>query len=269
MKKHLAKRTRLTFMVILLLNNICIAQLKKVNEKCSELPCESGLYCVELKDGTKKCATCDQSTLKEFTEKVDDYCKSFGEGWTPESSSEYQAALATDNRVLVDVYDKMLENAKKCKEARETREDKCWNKGDEDHLKQIKQVAESIDRISSHKYKMISDKRVYYGSVETYKSKLSTFKSKCDLNFPDIQQKLSIFDNEQKDGKKVNCSGIEKFSNDCEKCYESAKDLFDYGFSNNSGKFPDEYKDKFDEADELTKKAKELLTNVKSKSLCN
>src|SRR5580704_12421822 len=103
-------------------------QPKKVNEVCSDTdPCESGLNCVVLKNGTKKCSVCDQSTLNDMTQEVDNSCKGFGAGWTPETSPEYQAGLSdVDGRVLVDVFDKMLENAKKCKQVRQDRENKCW-----------------------------------------------------------------------------------------------------------------------------------------------
>jgi hypothetical protein len=245
------------------------AQTKKVNEECGTTPCESGLFCVELKSGAHKCATCDQSTLNSLTSEVENSCKSFGEGWTPESSQDYQDVLAPDGRVLVDVFDKMLENAKKCKEAREYREDKCWNKGDDEHQKAISQVKESIERMSAHKYKMISDRRVYYGSKNYYFSRLSTFKSKSDLNFPDIDQKLSIIERDINDGKKVNCSDIEKYSNDCERCVDASKDLFSDGFGNSNDKFPDEYNNIYIKAQDLMKRAKTALDNAKSKSLCN
>lgn len=245
------------------------AQTKKVNEECGTTPCESGLFCVEIKNGQHKCATCDQSTLNSLTGEVDNACKSFGSGWTPESSQDYQDVLAPDGRVLVDVFDKMLDNAKKCKEAREYREDKCWNKGDQEHQDAIKQVKESIDRMSSHKYKMISDRRVYYGSKNYYLSRLSTFKSKSDLNFPDIDQKISIIERDINDGKKVSCSDIEKYSNDCERCVDASKDLLSDGFGNSSDKFPSEYNDIFTKAQDLMKRAKAALDNAKSKNLCN
>lgn len=245
------------------------AELKKVNEICSEVPCASGLYCVETRDGKKKCATCDQSKLSEYSREVDNYCKAFGKGWTPESSDDYQAALASDGRAQVEVYDRMLESAKKCKEARSYREGQCWNGGDEDHKGAISRVSESIDRIANHKSRMISDRRVYYCSKSTYQSKLSTFQSKCSLNFPDINQKLNIMSNEQEKKNKVNCSEIERHSNDCERCFDSAKDLLSDGFSGSSGKFPEEYNTSYSKAEETMKKAKELLQTVKSKSLCN
>jgi hypothetical protein len=244
-------------------------ELKKVNEICSQLPCESGLYCVETRDGKKKCAACDQSKLNEYSRDVDNYCKAFGKGWTPESSDDYQAALAPDGRAQVEVYDRMLDSAKKCKEARTYREGQCWNKGDDDHKTQINQVSESIDRIASHKYKMVGDRRVFYCSKSTYQSKLSTFLSKCDLNFSDINQKLNIMNNEQDKKNKVSCSEIERYSNDCERCFDSAKDLLSDGFSGSSGKFPEEYSRSYAKGEETMKKAKDLLQTVKSRNLCN
>jgi hypothetical protein len=245
------------------------AQLKTVNEECSVTPCEEGLYCVETTEG-KKCATCDQSTLNSLTADVKNYCKAYGDGWTVASSQDYQDALAADGRVLVDVFDKMLEDAKKCKKARVDREHECWKDGDEAHKGQIDQVTASIENLAAHKQKMIDSRRVYYGSKSTYESRLSTFKGKSDpLNFPDIDQKLSIAENAISDGKKIDCSEIEKYSNDCEYCVGAAKDLLSDGFSNSEDKFPKEYNDIYTKAQELLKRAKEILETAKSKELCN
>jgi len=71
------------------------------------------------------------------------------------------------------------------------------------------------------------------------------------------------------DGKKVDCSVIERYSNDCEYCVNAGKDLFSDGFSNSSDKFPEEYNTPYTKAQELLKKAKTLLETAKSKSLCN
>ena len=116
---------------------------------------------------------------------------------------------------------------------------------------------------------MISDKRVYYCSKSTYESKLSTYNSKCNLNFSDISQKIEIMNNDQDKGNKVNCSDIERYSNDCERCFDAAKDLLYDGFQNSTSKFPYDYNQSMTKADELVKKAKELLQTVKNKSLCN
>jgi hypothetical protein len=245
------------------------AQLKAVNEECSATPCESGLFCVETKDGKKKCATCDQSKLNDMTRDVDNFCKAFGQGWTPNASQDYQDALAADGRVLVDVYDIMLENAKKCKAARVDREHECWKDGDDEHKKAIEQVGESIERIATHKQRMIDDRRVYYCSKSTYESRLSTFKSKSNLEFPNIEQKLNIAENDIKDGKKVDCSQIEKYSDDCERCVDACKDLLNDGFSNRTDRFPAEYNDIYTKSQELLKKAKDILESAKSKDLCN
>ena len=109
----------------------------KVNDSCSQMTCESGLFCVETRDGKKKCSSCDQSKLGSYTNAVEDSCKGFGSGWTPESSADYQAALASDKRVLVDVFDTMLASAKKCRDARQSREKDCWGGGDSDHRRAI------------------------------------------------------------------------------------------------------------------------------------
>jgi hypothetical protein len=247
------------------------AQPKKVNEVCSDSdPCETGLNCVVLKNETKKCSICDQSTLNDMTQEVDNSCKGFGAGWTPETSTEYQAGLSdVDGRVLVDVFDKMLENAKKCKQARQDRENKCWDGGDQDHKDQIEQVGGSIERMAEHKSRMIGDRRVYYGcSKSTYDGRVNAFKS-TDPNFPDIDQKLSIMEKDWNDGKKINCSDIEKFIDDCQHCSDAGYSLMNDGFSGSSDKFPAEYNKKYMRAQELLKRAKDLLDAAKSKDLCN
>jgi len=243
--------------------------LKKVNETCDQIGCEPGLFCVQTRDGKKKCATCDQSKLDSLTSNVDNSCKAFDKGWTPASSDQYQAALGDDGRVLVDVFDAMLENAKKCKTAREYRESQCWNNGDADHKDAIRQVSDSIDRISAHKDQMIRDRRVYYGSQSTYKSKLSTFQSKCALNFPGINQTLAVMNSDQDKNKKVNCSELEKYGDDCERCFNEGKDLLNGSFSGYSSKFPEQYGKTYSDAEETMKKARDLLKIVKSKNLCN
>ncbi len=207
-------------------------------------------------------------SLDGLTRNVDDYCKGFETGWTPESSTEFKESLASDGRVWVDVFDIMLEKAKKCKEARVYREYKCWADGDEEHKGAIKQVAESIDRMSSHKYRQIQDKRVYYCSKSYYDSRLSTYNSKCNLNFPDIKQKLDIMKNSMKDGKKVDCGDIEDYGKSCEYCLQAAKDLLYDGFRNNSSYTPDEYSDVLKLAEKAVNLAKEVQEDAKSKSLC-
>lgn len=244
------------------------AQLTRVNESCKQMPCEERLYCLTLKNGDQKCATCDQSTLNDLTGKVDDACKSFDVAWTPENSSEFQEVLAVDGRVMVDVYDVMLEKAKRCKEAREYREYKCWDNGDREHLDAIKRVAESIDRIATHKYRQISDRRVYYCSKSTYESRLSTFNSKCNLNFPDINQQLNILLNNMGNKTPVSCSDIDRYGDDCERCFAAAKDLYYDGFRSTSSYFPYPYQETMDKAESTYKSARSLKEMAYKDNLC-
>lgn len=244
------------------------AQLAKVNESCKEMPCESNLHCLTLKNGDKKCATCDQSTLNSLTGYVDDYCKGFEVGWTPGASQEFQDVVAKDGRVWVDIFDIMLEKAKKCKQARVDREDRCWEDGDDEHKRAINEVGESITRMSDHKRRQIDDKRVYYCSESTYESRLSTYDSKCGINFIDINQKLDIMNNSMKEGKKVDCDDIEDYGENCEYCLEAVKNLLYDGFRNNSSYIPSEYGDVMTKAQDTVKKAKDLYADAKNKSLC-
>jgi hypothetical protein len=246
------------------------AQLQKVNESCETTPCETGLFCVDTKKDGKKCATCDQSKLNDLSEEVGKYCKVFGEGWTEKSNPDYQNVVAADDRVMVDIYDQMIEGAKKCKEARVTRENTCWNGGDPTHAGQITDISNSIENLSDRKKRAIDNRRVYYCSKSTYDSRLSTFQSKArDVNLPDIEQKIAIAENDVLAGKKIDCSDIERKGNDCERCADAAKDLFSDGFSGSSDKFPDEYNNIYQKALELQKRAKGVVDLAKEKELCN
>ena len=261
-------KTTLLFFALLLLGVRGLPQLTRVNESCKQVPCEERLYCVTLKNGDQKCATCDQSTLNDLTGKVDDACKSFDAGWTPENSSDYQEALASDGRVMVDVYDQMLEKAKKCKEAREYREYKCWDNGDPEHRRAIEQVTESIDRIARHKSRQISDKRVYYCSKSTYESRLSTFNSKCNLNFQDINQQLNIMLNNMSNKTPVSCYDIDRYGDDCERCFAAAKDLYYDGYRSSSSYFPQAYQEIMDKAESTYKSARSLKEMANKDNLC-
>jgi len=44
----------LSFSIAFILSLSGRAQLTPINESCDQMPCESGLYCIELKDGQKK-----------------------------------------------------------------------------------------------------------------------------------------------------------------------------------------------------------------------
>lgn len=241
--------------------------LQKVNQSCEQLPCEGGLYCISTIYG-KKCSTCDQSRSDTLTREVNEKCKSLDAGWTPASASEYQENLASDGRVRVDAFDIMLSKAKECKGAREYREGQCWNGGDGEHKAAFRVVADSIERISAHKYSMIGARRVFHCSLSTYQSELSTYQSKCSLNFPDMNQKLTIMEKESENNEKVDCSSIDKYGDDSERCYESAKTLFADGFLRTPSKFPEDYSDVYGKSESTMKKARSLVATAKSKNLC-
>jgi hypothetical protein len=240
---------------------------KAINEPCHEMVCEAGLFCVQLKDETEKCAACNQGDLDGYSRDVDEKCS---KGWTPDSSEKYRDATASDKRVLVDVFDLMLSTAKDCRTARAYREQRCWNGGDQGHREAIDKVDESIQRISDMKNECIRTKLVYYGSVDTYKSRLSTFNSKCtqDINIGATKSKLDDMNQEQNDGKKINCSDIEQHGDNLARCYAAATDLLNDGFAGSSDKFPGEYAEILRQADQTGKQAKDLLSTVNDKSLC-
>ncbi len=242
-------------------------ELKKVNELCNEVPCEEGLFCVDA-DNQKKCATCDQSKLDDYSKDIDDRCS---KPWTPSKTPAFQDALAADGRVLVDVFDSMIDTAKKCKAAREYREGQCWKGGDEEHVGELKKVSDSLDNLAREKKDRIETKKVYYGSVDTYKSRLTTFTSKCtqDISIDDIKEKIKSLDSDQNDGKKVDCSEIDKSADKLARCFEAANDLLGDGFSGSSDKFPGQYAEILNQADKSRTKAKDLLSTVKSKDLCS
>jgi hypothetical protein len=224
--------------------------------------CDSGLFCVQLRSGEKLCSSCDQSRLDRLTAPVDDFCKD--SRWKPESSPEFKDATASDGRVLVDVYDMLLDNAKKCKAARQDREGTCWAGGNPTHIEKINEATRSIDFVAGQKTQAISALRVYYGSRSDYSSYLSTFNSKCDLNFPNMNQKIDAMSRE----KDINCSDLEKYGNDSERCFNAAKDLRRYGFADSSSKFPSDYAKSYDTAEKTMNKAREVFKTLKDKSLC-
>ncbi|WP_299456305.1 hypothetical protein [uncultured Microscilla sp.] len=248
------------------------AQSKKnIGEECTkDADCKTGKSVMVTVKGRRKriCADCSQSSLDSYTRNVTTFCKAFDAAWTPAKSPEYQRALAKDGRVQVKVYDQIANKAKKCKKAREDREKACFGGGDADHIRAINHVKGSISRIVKHKYTQIKDKRVFYCSVSNYNSKLARFKDKCKLRFQDIKRDLTIMKKEYDKGNKVNCSKIQRYESDCEKCYEKAKELLSYGFSGSTSKMPDDYLKILKKAEKNFRQAKDLHSKVKGKKLC-
>jgi hypothetical protein len=69
-------------------------------------------------------------------------------------------------------------------------------------------------------------------------------------------------------GKDINCSGLEKYGNDSERCFNAAKDLRRNGFADSSSKFPNDYAKSYDTAEKTMNRAREVLKTLKDKSLC-
>jgi hypothetical protein len=271
----------LSFSIALMLLVSGRAQLTPINESCDQMPCESGLYCIELKDGQKKCSSCDQSKQSDLTAEVDRYCHAceengFSENSYTENGPIYQEAISSDGRVMVDVYDQVLEIGKKCRDARVYRENQCWNGGNSGHKQAITQVENCMAKVVEKKKTAIDNKMVYYCSKSTYESKLSTFNSKCSLSQLDNAkagiEKLSddynrITGSTTED--KINCSTIENYVYDCQRCSEAANALLYDAFQNNVDKMPKTYFETWDRSESIIKLGQELLKNVKDKSLCN
>lgn len=271
--KKIIIRPKFFAIFLLFLTSALYGQNKEVNQNCtSDVECQSG-YCIQLRNGEQVCATCSQSEFNYLAPKVDEYCKSFGQGWKPEISSEYNQSLASDGRVQVEVYDLMIEAAKNCRDARSKLTVECFYNGERydkyDHKGQLEAIERSIQSIADHKYKMISSKRVYYCSKSTYASRLNSFNSKCNLNFPNINLQLDVMRNEFNKGTKVDCDDIDDYYDDCKECYDRAKDLLSDGYSNSDSKFPNDYSAILNTAKATYEKAYNLLQEIKSKSLCD
>jgi hypothetical protein len=245
-----------------------------VNEACGPNKlCSSGLYCVKVEpdDDTQYdyvCCECDQSKLKGYTDKKKECCK-------PELTSGidrnpiFSDAKASDNRVEVVVFDKIMENVKKCQEARLAREEACWDGGNPGHIQAINQLKQQNANLSNEKREWIDDKMVYYTTKSSYESALSNFKYKCPLSrTEDIEDDLEDMQDDFEDKKPIDCDDLEDFIEECEKCQDAAADFLDDCFNDNVSNMPEEYFDMFDKSGTVWKQAKDLLSKVKSESLC-
>ncbi len=249
------------------------AQTLYPNQECSKGgDCKSGI-CLKLRSGDMVCGTCSQSTFDNLAPKVDQYCKAFGDGWSPEKAPEYNN-VEVEGRVQVEVYDEMLEKAKDCKEARENLQEECFEGGasydKRDHAGQIRAIEGSISSLAAHKQKMINDKRVYYCSKSTYEGVLRQYDSKCgSLDFNQVKQKLDSKKYDLSKGLKVDCDLLEDLMEDCKECAYAAKQLIDYGFKGSSSYTPTEYSTKLEKAEEMQKLLEDQHEIAEDKDLCD
>lgn len=249
---------------------------KRVNEQCSgDAECGKGYYCVEVEvKGTKKkvCSKCDRSTLNNYKREIDDACKGVGQGWTPGSSSDYKEATARDGRVEQDVFDVMIEKAEECIRAREEREDKCFEGGDQPHKDEINSINESIKRIISHRETFFRQGRLIYCSKDDYEDALDNYESKCQVRntnfFSQIELAVGVMASDYRGNKKIDCSKLEEYIKQCKECYETAKDLLEDCFDGNESYFPKDFKEKLEKAKSLYEKSDKLSDDIKSKKLC-
>lgn len=246
------------------------AAQKKVNESCSaDKECPSGCHCVTTVNG-KKCATCDQSTLNAQTTKVNAACKTCGEGWKPESSPEYMEVKADDDRVYVGVFDDMLEKAKACRNARVERENKCWQGGDAEHKGAIAELEGSIRTLSEHKYRMISDNRVYYSSFSIYRDRLNDYQRYAEvLKTTDLKNYLDGFNKKLKAATKIDCRQAETYRNNILKGVQAALTLLRDCFKNDRHVFPPEYLKRLEDLEKLYDGYDDMIKLAESKRLCS
>ena len=265
----------LPFLICLLLTN-AMAQ-KEVNQSCTnDDECKSKI-CLKLRDGhTKKCGTCEQEVFDDLAPKVDENCKSIGQGWTPRGSTKYQESKADDGRVYYNIFEDLLVKAEDCRNARLKLMKECFGGGDDKHKKELGYVEDAIENVFKQAKNHSNAKNYYYCSKSDYNNKLRSFRDKCprvfgeDRNkFAEIDQDLNIKNNELIAGKKVDCDRIEDYMEDCEECFEAAEELLDDGFENDTKKFPSSYGQFLKSSITTFDKAEALLKKLKDKNLCD
>lgn len=245
-----------------------------INEACGPNKlCSSGLYCVKVEpdDETQYdyvCCECDQNELKGYTDKKKECCKPELTSGIDKNPGFYDAK-ASDGRVEVVAFDKIMENIKKCQEARLTREKECWGGGNPGHIRAIDQLKEQNANIGSEKRDWIDDKKVFYTTKSSYESALSNFKYKCSLSrTEDIEDDLEDMQDDFEDKKAIDCDDLEDFIDECQKCQDAAADFLDDCFNDDLDNMPEEYFKMSYDSENVWKQAKDLLSKVKSESLC-
>ena len=265
-----------TFILFFSLSNL---SAQKVGEECDKGKCDSGLYCVDVKiKGVMKklCSECNQTKLNGKTKIVGAKCKWMenGQGWYPDKNPLYLKAISkADNeqdRVPITIFDDLLEKVKECREAREDRDDECWDGGNKGHIEASEGVRKMAKNIADLKGEAVAERAVFYSSKSTYESAMRDYISKCrSLNFSKIEDALEDMERDYKSGKEIDCDDLEKFMEDCEGCVSEAKSLIQYAFDGSSGKTPEDVQEAKDESESLIELAEEILKEAKSKDLCD
>jgi hypothetical protein len=247
-----------------------MSQQVKINQPCdSTHQCESGLYCIALRDGKTKCSKCTESENSGYTSAVDNACKSEGKGYTPSGSQAYQDATASDGRVASSVIDELFTQAKNCRDRRQERENKCWDGGDDDHKRVIANTAGAIENLSSHRDQMLSSQRLFYTDRNTYQNRLSTYQDKCvRLDFNNLQQKIDAGKVALGGTEKFDCAPLDSVMSSTYDCFQAIKSLRDDAFHNVENRMPEEFTKMDSSAHQTYDKAKEIRTKAGDKSMC-
>ena len=236
-----SKGSLLVLIVTLSLSTV-LAQ-NDANEPCSkDEDCKGYCVTVTVKGSKKKvCASCNQSTLDSYTRDVNRYCKD--EGWSVAKSKDYKEALADDDRAEVGVFDVMIDKCKSCLKARSTREDKCFDGGDDTHEGKVEEMEDSRDRWVQHKYNMIRDKRVFYTDKRTYNDLIKEFNTYCQskLNLTKFEQDLKIAERAVDKDDDSECEDILEYEDACYDCYQAAKNLYAKAFKSSKSVMPSDY----------------------------
>jgi len=263
-------RTIITGCALALFASIAKPQAAKILEPCdNNKKCESGLYCIELRNSKSVCSKCTQSESASYSQKVDESCKSFGEGFTPSGSKAYQDATASDGRVPSSVFNDLFEQAKVCRISRETRESTCWNGGDETHKAAINQVGRSIDNIVSHRDQMANSKRVFYTDRSTYQNRFSTYQDKCvRVNFNNFQQSIDAAKVALGRTEKFDCSPLDTVFNGASDCVQAIKSFKNDAYTNTSNRMPDEFLNMESSAQRTWEAVIEIRKTARDKNMC-
>lgn len=250
--------------------SLAMPQQAKLFEPCdSNRQCESGLYCLEVKDGKTACSKCAQTDNDSYTRAVDEACKTEGEGFTPAGSRAFQEATASDGRVASPAFEELFAQAKSCRDRREERENKCWDGGDDPHKAEIAKVAQAIENITQHRDQMLATKRVFYTDRSTYENRLSTYQDKCvRLDFNSMQQQIDAAKVALGGTEKFDCSPLDAAISSTYDCFQAVKSLRDDAFRNVEDRLPGEFSKSDSSAHETYDRVKEVRTQAGEKNMC-
>ena len=245
--KQMKILTSLGLFVLLISGQTNYAQ-SKVNEPCNTTACESGLYCIETRDGGKKCAACEQYKHDEFAKEVDKYCSGSGQLSLGELTSDAYKREISEDEIL-----KIMDNAEKCYKSRLDVNEKCFNGGNKTHLDE----RYKMERVVNENRKYYDFKKgqdlIYNCSQNSYEGIRDRIKAKCDnLSRSPSDSWL--------------CPDLEKLASNCKECVEQYENLRSSCFRGSYSPYREQERKSFEE---LMNTAKSILDKKKSDQKCN